>query len=190
MCPIIGLCGSHRTGKTTLAEAVSKDLAIPFFRTTTSEVFKAHGLNPADPMDFKTRLWIQDRVIDAAEQKWQKSDVSRGLITDRTPLDMLAYTLADIQGETDVDYPTLQAYSERCFQLTNALFSQLVVVQPAIPLVYEEGKAALNQAYIAHLNSLIIGLCHDRQLTIPATLLPYEVLPVPERVQFITDLIQ
>ncbi|MCL5023930.1 MAG: ATP-binding protein [Nitrospirae bacterium] len=159
----IGLCGSHRTGKTTLAEAVSRKTGIPFVKTGTSEVFKEHGMDPSLPLDFRKRLWIQHKILDAAERQWQ-AERSR-FITDRTPLDMAAYTLADVQGSTEVDFPGLERYLGRCFDSTNAYFRLLVLVQPGIPLVYEEGKAALNEAYLEHLNYLVLGLCRDDRVT-------------------------
>ncbi len=156
----IGICGSHRTGKTTLAKALAEKLEIDLAITSTSEVFKQYGLDPAQPLDFKRRLWIQQQIVQASEQIWQQSS---NFVTDRTPLDMIAYTLADIQGNTQVDFVALQAYISDCFRVANKYFSHFVILQPAIPLIYEDGKAALNQAYIEHLNSLIIGLCHDER---------------------------
>jgi hypothetical protein len=158
----LGLCGAHRTGKTTLAIAISSDLNLPFVRTTTSQVFAQLGLDPAEPMDFQTRLFVQNHVLDAAEQVWQES--ASPFISDRTPIDMIAYTFGDIQGKTDVDFNLLSQYIDRCFASTNQFFQNLAIIQPGIPLVYEEGKAALNAAYIEHINVLVIGLCSDRRL--------------------------
>jgi hypothetical protein len=158
----LGLCGAHRTGKTTLAIAISSHLNIPFVRTTTSQVFAQLGLDPAEPMDFQTRLFVQNHVLDAAEQVWQES--ASPFISDRTPIDMIAYTLGDIQGKTEVDFDLLSQYIDRCFASTNQFFQNLAIIQPGIPLVYEEGKAALNAAYIEHINILVIGLCSDRRL--------------------------
>ncbi|MBD2318102.1 AAA family ATPase [Phormidium tenue] len=158
----LGLCGAHRTGKTTLAIAISSHLNIPFVRTTTSQVFAQLGLDPAEPMDFQTRLFVQNHVLDAAEQVWQES--ASPFISDRTPIDMIAYTLGDIQGKTDVDFNLLSQYIDRCFASTNQFFQKLAIIQPGIPLVYEVGKAALNAAYIEHINVLVIGLCSDRRL--------------------------
>lgn len=159
----LGLCGAHRTGKTTLAIALADRLNIPFVRTTTSQVFAHLGLDPAEPMDFKTRLFVQNHVLDAAEQVWQNP--ATPFISDRTPIDMIAYTLGDIQGKTEVDFDLLNQYIDRCFASTNQFFQNLAIIQPGIPLVYEEGKAALNAAYIEHINILVIGLCSDRRLT-------------------------
>jgi predicted ATPase len=159
----LGLCGAHRTGKTTLAIALADRLNMPFVRTTTSQVFAQLGLDPAEPMDFQTRLFVQNHVLDAAQQVWQNS--ATPFISDRTPIDMIAYTLGDIQGKTEVDFDLLNQYIDRCFASTNQFFQNLVIIQPGIPLIYEEGKAALNAAYIEHINILVIGLCSDRRLT-------------------------
>jgi hypothetical protein len=158
----IGLCGSHRTGKTTLAEEIFTRTGIPFVRTSTSEVFREHGLDPSVPMEFTRRLWIQHKILDAAEGAWNSGH--RQFITDRTPLDMAAYTLADIQGSTAVDFRELEGYLDRCIRVTNAFFRILVLVQPGIPLVYETGKAALSEGYLEHLNFLILGLCNDDRI--------------------------
>ncbi|WP_286390433.1 AAA family ATPase [Pseudanabaena mucicola] len=158
----LGLCGAHRTGKTTLAIALADRLNMPFVRTTTSQVFAQLGLDPAEPMDFQTRLFVQNHVLDAAQQVWQNS--ATPFISDRTPIDMIAYTLGDIQGKTEVDFDLLNQYIDRCFSSTNQFFQNLAIIQPGIPLIYEEGKAALNAAYIEHINILVIGLCSDRRL--------------------------
>jgi hypothetical protein len=113
-------------------------------------------------MDFKTRLFVQNHVLDAAEQIWQESGTL--FVSDRTPIDMIAYTLGDIQGKTDVNFDLLSQYIDRCFASTNKFFQRLAIIQPGIPLIYEEGKAALNAAYIEHINILVIGLCNDLRL--------------------------
>ncbi|MFH1218100.1 MAG: AAA family ATPase [Pseudomonadota bacterium] len=179
----IGLCGSHRTGKTTLAGAMSEKAGIDFVRTTTSEVFAENGLDPASPMDFSTRIWIQHKVVNAAEAVWQQAAGS--FISDRTPIDMMAYTLADIQGKTEVDYLQLEEYFDHCYRTTNRFFSRLVVVQPAIPLVHEEGKAALNRAYMEHLNMLVMGLCCDERLQCPVLFMQRDIIDLDVRVSLI-----
>lgn len=179
----IGLCGSHRTGKTTLAQEISKQYDLEFVVTTTSEVFVANGLKPSSPMDFDTRLWIQDKIISAAEEVWSTCDGP--FITDRTPLDMLAYTLGDIQGIVTVDFEPLKKYMDRCFDVTNRYFASLCVVQPGIKLVPAPGKAALNLAYIEHLNTLVLGLCGDEQVTVPFHLLPRKTIDLQKRCEFL-----
>ena len=109
----IGLCGSHRTGKTTLAKEVSCKTGLKFIQTSTSEVFAQNGLDPSEPMDFSTRIWIQNKVVSAAEEVWKGA--GERFITDRTPIDMMAYTLADIDGASSVDFAVLSPNSSSPF---------------------------------------------------------------------------
>jgi hypothetical protein len=62
-----------------------------------------------------------------------------------------------------------------------------VVLQPAIPLVYEPGKAALNPAYMEHLNMIIQGLCHHDNLTCPAIIIKKDIIRLEERIAAIFD---
>jgi len=183
----IGLCGSHRTGKTTLAREIAGRSGLEFLQTTTSEVFSRHGLDPSAAMDFHTRLWIQHKVVEAAEKVWQGA--AGPFVSDRTPLDMMAYTLADIQGGTAVDYAELESYLDHCFAVTNSFFSDLVVIQPAIPLVHEQGKAALNLSYMEHLNVLVKGLCCDERLCCRFTLLSRVIVDLDQRAGEVLKLI-
>jgi hypothetical protein len=177
----IGLCGAHRTGKTTLAKEIASHLDIPFVQTTTSQVFANLGLDPAAPMDFATRLFVQHHVLDAAEKIWQSADYP--FVSDRTPIDMIAYTLGDIQGKTEVNFALLNQYIDRCFAITNQYFQNLVIIQPGIPLIYEEGKAALNAAYIEHINILVIGLCADSRLDAKVLCNPREAIALDIRIE-------
>ncbi|HAM51072.1 MAG TPA: AAA family ATPase [Nitrospiraceae bacterium] len=184
----LGLCGSHRTGKTTLAEAISQRMGIPFVKTGTSEVFRQHGLDPSNPLDFEKRLWIQHKILNAAERVWQSEE--KPFVTDRTPLDMAAYTLADIRGSTEVNFAELEGYLSRCFDVTNKIFKLLVLVQPGIPLVYEEGKAALNESYLEHLNFLILGLCNDARIKSIFLYIDRHTTDIENRVRTILEAIE
>lgn len=176
----LGLTGSHRTGKTSLAQVIANQTGLPFLKTSTSQVFQQHGLDPATPLEFNTRLHIQQRVLTAAVEIWQTAP--KAFVTDRTPIDFMAYTLADIQGNTEVDFVQLESYLTQCFDITDQFFTQLVIIQPAIPLVYEPGKAALNKAYMEHLNTIILGLCHDERLHCPVKVLNRQRVKMEERV--------
>lgn len=183
----IGICGAHRTGKTTLAQKFAEVSHIPFVATSVSQVFWEMGLEPAQPMDFRTRLGVQNHILDRAEALW--ANFPDRFITDRTPIDMMAYTLADIQGITEVDQPSLQKYIDRCFQITNRHFQQLVIIPPAIPLVFAEGKAALNPAYIQHIHFLILGITYSEQIKqeMKVFSLPQKSIDLEERMKFLAQ---
>ena len=168
-----------------MAEVISQRIGIPFVKTSTSEVFRQHGLDPSEPLDFKKRLWIQHEILDAAEKVWQTEQ--RQFVTDRTPLDMAAYTLADIRGFTELNFAELEGYLNRCFQVTNKLFQLIVLVQPGIPLVYERGKASLNEGYLEDLNFLVLGLCNDDRIEGTFLHIHREMIDLENRVKTILE---
>lgn len=181
----IGLTGAHRTGKTTLARGLAEKLGIEFIETSASSVFKLMGLDPAKTYDFSTRLTIQENILESFEAVYAEHSAKSLCVTDRTPLDLMAYTLAEAIGETVLpeDQARLTKYMDRCIEVTNRRFCGLVVVQPGIALVQEEGKAALNNGYIEHLNAIVLGLSVDERVKVPHFYLPRSMTAIKDRVK-------
>jgi len=180
----IGLIGAHRTGKTTLARLYAEKSGIKFLETSVSAIFRDLGYDAAVTYDFDTRLTIQEEVLKRVDAKYAEH-AGTDFITDRTPLDMAAYLMADAIG--DRVPPECQVrvaqYVNACFETTNRRFGVVLLVQPGIQLVAEEGKAAMNVAYIEHLNSLMFGLTVDERLTCHNYYMPRHVLDLEKRHQ-------
>jgi len=157
----IGLCGAHRTGKTTLAIAVSAKHRIPFTPISTTQVFRDHGFEPNQVFSIEERIKLQFKVLTHAVQIWEKAVKSDNLwICDRTPIDMAGYLLADVTGH-NLSEPLEELVSEYlydCFQFTNLYFDYLAIVPPMFPLVVEEGKGYNSTGYRTKLHYLILGL--------------------------------
>lgn len=185
---MLGLSGPHRSGKSTLAEAVSRETDIPLVLTSSSAVFRKYGVDPSKPMDFRTRLKIQNEILDNAISVWS---VENGVfITDRTPVCMLAYTLMDIKMDTDVDIEELNKYATRCYDAVNMYFCGIFIVQPGIAIVYEEGKGSLNLAYLEALNTMILGVAADQRLGCTRMFIRRENTDLSERVNIVCEAIQ
>lgn len=163
---LIGITGSHRVGKSTLAGAIAEKHSITFAETSVSAIFKDLGHDPAAGFDFATRLDIQEEILRRVDAMYGLLDPTGTAITDRTPIDFLAYTLSEANGDTvrPDDQKRLADYMTRCFDVVNRRFSTLILVQPGIPLVCAPGKAVMNAAYIEHLNSLCLGLSSDERV--------------------------
>lgn len=160
----IALTGAHRCGKTTLAKAYAEKHGVKFVATTASAVFARMGLDPAKTYDFSTRLLVQGEILKEFDAIWGEHSLEP-TITDRCPIDLLGYTMAEAIGESvkKKDQARFEQYVHDCFAVLNKRFSIVVLVQPGIPIVKAKGKAALNQAYIEHISSLMFGLMMDER---------------------------
>ena len=170
----VGLLGSHRSGKTTLARAYAEKWNIPFVETKVSDIFKELGVDPAKLNTIEDRIGIQIEILNRTCQLYQANATFGGFIADRTPLDMCAYTLAEIGNKLlpiETEKLVLK-YIASCIIETNKYFSTLLLVQPGLPLVHEEGKAAMSPSYIEHLNTLMLGLMVDSRTTVPHYYIP------------------
>ena len=161
----IGFAGSHRTGKSTLARAfVEKNKDFKLVETGISGVYSRLGLDPKAMYPFKKRLEIQRHILDELVKQYRESGLL--FVADRTPIDFIAYTLADIvrdnyDGSDDAE---LSAYIKDCYDATNIYFSVVLVVQPGIKVTEGVLKAPANMGYMEHINALVLGLTTDPRL--------------------------
>jgi len=92
MTPIrLSFTGASGTGKTTLAEWVSKQYGIPLNPVGSRSVAKLMGFdNPYDVDKAGKRGEFQHRLVEA-KREWE--DTHESFVTDRTTLDNMAYTV-------------------------------------------------------------------------------------------------
>lgn len=180
----VAFCGAHRTGKTTLVDKLAFGVhqLVPV-KTKTSQVFAENGMDPSAHYDFSQRLDIQFKILEALNKQYDEGGVS--FITDRTPFDALTYTVCDINNSTEAFHAMrIHHYVELCKESMQR-FDKIFLIQPQIDLVYEEGKASLNPAYIDHFNCVLIGLFVSHN--IPFTLMPKSCYSVERRVKFVLE---
>lgn len=188
---MIGLTGAHRTGKTTLAKKYAEKHKIPFVETSVSKIYQELGYDPSFTYDFVTRLGIQEEILQRVDAVYSRY-AGETFITDRTPLDMIAYTLADAIGDRvpESSYERLGKYVQDCYASANKRFGMILLIQPGIKLVHEEGKAALNRSYIEHLNSLIFGLTVDEKMAVYHFYMPRALTDLDERLTALESAVQ
>lgn len=181
---MIGLTGAHRVGKTSLAKEFAELRGIPFLQTSASGVFKEMGLNPAVEYPFEVRLDVQERILQAFAKQYRSMN-GQMFITDRTPIDMMAYTLAEVRPNnlTPELSTRLDEYLASCVRLTNEVFSILVIVQPGIQVVAEEGKASLEGMYIEHIANLVMGITASEAIHATHFFIPRRTLSIEKRVK-------
>lgn len=182
---MIGLAGTHRTGKTTLAKLWAEQNDIEYITPDVSGVIKTFGMECGDIKTIDDRLKIQRRLVEACDKTFlRKTGV---FITDRTPLDVAAYTMADaVQHMSKSQAEELNDIVEDCISITNATMGSIIFLQPGIPFVEERGKPPENVAYQEHIHSLTLGLAQDDRTQVSLWSVPRRVTSMEERLEAIS----
>lgn len=152
----LGFVGAQRVGKTTLGEAAASKTGLTFQPTTTKQVFDRIGRDPKIHYPIRERLSIQYEIFAELNADWEKYD---DCIFDRTPLDLLAYTEADVLRDFPTDDVTVERYMryrEMCLKAT-AKFDALIHIQPGIKVSEARLSANYCMPYMEHFNSLVLA---------------------------------
>lgn len=186
----LGLTGAHRSGKTTLAKEVSKNLDVPFIETKVSGIFEELGLDVKGDLSFDERLLVQDAMLIKCNKFWAAHNK---FITDRTPLDFIAYMLADISPKTvltkDQDN-AVSKYFMHCMNSLNINFDGIVFVPMLfnIGLTEEEGKAGTSYWNRKHVDSIIRYYMVSQLVHRPVFEIEREVQDLEERIEKVTHI--
>lgn len=176
---MIGICGCHRTGKTTLAKAmsrcVSEERYVPVEMKTAS-LLKDLGVTMKTKLKFEERLNVQDLLLKKYEEeyKWMSEDEeiirttrdrNFAYVVDRTPIDVAAYLLAEsnFQTATNISQSAVEQFKNfmsRHISVTSKYIDMLVYVPIAINVVEENDKAPCNPIFMRHIDFLIQGMIH------------------------------
>ena len=185
-------CGAHRVGKTTLARALSTELNLAFVETPTSKVAINLGIDVSKNLDFKTRIILQTAILEAYEETFSKIFKENvPWISDRSPLDALAYTLVDTYNTNYLERIEFKSfiikYQYDCIEMVNKYFQNIIHVRPGIEPVYAEGKASLSKESIYGIDSTL-ALNLENWLAAPTSpnlfKMDKDMLDLQERMEF------
>lgn len=181
---ILGLIGSHRTGKTTLAEAYAHKTGATVVKMNIGSLQKELGLASSNQSyDFDTRMDIQEHLLRRFEEIYT---AVKGLeaVADRTPLDLIGYTMLAVKDDlSEAQSDRLEKYVVDCINLTNEFFSALVLLQPGIPLTTAETSAKSCRALMEKLNFIYLGAITDERNIIPHFYIPRSMIDIDCRVK-------
>lgn len=162
----IGFVGSHRVGKTSTAEQLSKTLQehynvnLPFLKTEVSKSFSWVGVNPSDHVSFGERIVIQKEIFSKMEKFFLQT--TGGFITDRTPLDLMGYLLANIDSTTSSVFDEqVHNLKQNIHELTERVFDVLVYVPVSFPFIEEGSKVGKVYASYAYREAISRILYYD-----------------------------
>lgn len=154
------ISGSHRSGKSTLAQHIANDLGFHFWETKTAELMRTKGIAIVSDMGIEDRLRAQELLLEAfVEHIDALPFTSYPFICDRSPLDMLAYTLGEVtMHNTDPAIgERIHRYAETCLQVTRTYFDSVVIVRPLGHYAPASDKPPANLAYQWQIQFLIEG---------------------------------
>lgn len=160
-----GLSGAHRTGKTSICqelETLSKG-GVVFVPTTTSQIAEEMGFDTTKQHSFDDRMTFQWNVLISLTKVWGEAATGNDTwVTDRTPLDLIAYTLIDSHSwEFLKEYKEeLEEYKDACLSVSSKLFNHvfLLPTDGVIMEGEEANKGKNNVFYQEHLDLLYRGL--------------------------------
>lgn len=192
----IGISGAHRCGKTTLMRGLAASLNLTPVETRVGDVFKDMGLKADKQYDFDTRMAVQEEILTRLRALLSmaraESTAAKGFITDRTPMDLIAYTLAEVGPNTcdgNASAGRVLRYVRDCVAVTNEFFSTLVYLQPGIAVVHEELKGSNCAAYVEHFNSLLLGTSFYNSLKVQKMIVPRSLTDLGQRIHHIAGTI-
>lgn len=189
---LIGLSGSHRTGKTTLGIEFEKSSNYKFIQVNTSQMQKEIGFDSRNQSyDFETRMKIQNHLFSCYEQMLSQHNINDDVILDRTPLDLATYAIMSVDEDvTKEQADWLNQYITKCIMLCKKHFYAILILQPAIELVECETSAKANLACMTKFNTIILGLGSlDNSLAGLLYRLPIEIKDLNHRVNVLHNII-
>lgn len=168
---LIGLCGTHGSGKTTLIEAFEGKVVV--VKTSISAIYKEKGLNPGLPMSLDTRLDIQDEILARLLQEWAAPFADADgekitVLTDRTPMDFVGYLLCEVSGYgelTPEQNARIEEYVDKCLRISE-MFDVIIHVPIGLPMVKRDKIAAVDSiGYRLHLDMVLKGAMTSHETT-------------------------
>lgn len=148
---MLALAGAHRSGKTTLARALAAAAKVEFLETKVSGVFANLGIDPKADLPFDQRLFVQNEILRSLEVQYalRKGSV---FIADRSPLDVLGYTMAEIRRDTLDDAGRERVYDHVRYatKIIKDNLHGIALVRPLPNQVTGPGKAQACPLYMDH----------------------------------------
>lgn len=189
---LIGLSGSHRTGKTTLGIEFEKHSNYKFVQVNTCQMQAEIGFDSRNQSyDFKSRIKIQDHLFLRYEQMLNRYNNNDAVIFDRTPLDLATYAIMSVNEDvTKEQLEWLNQYIAKCIALCKKHFYAILILQPAIEPIECKTSAVANLACMMKFNALMLGLGSlDNSLSGLLYRLPIEIKDLNHRVNVLHNIV-
>lgn len=180
---MFGISGVHGSGKTTLAKELAKVYGFPYVESTARKLFADRSLDVNAPLELDERLTLQEFILEAAVRDYDR--IEGPFVTDRTPLDFLAYMMAEVSR---AGFPSTQledafiAFRENCIAALNRYFEGVIILPPGLPYVPEPGRAKESAGFAEHYTTLLIGTIAQGAVRVGGHIVAREEKGLVERV--------
>lgn len=158
---IYGLIGASGSGKSTLAQLVAEHMALTFLPTSISESAKRHGFEAVGDLSLHDRIDLQYHLLNDMVEAIRKVD--RPAILDRTPIDMIAYMLCEVNMHShkqvsDKDLIRIEDYVDECIDATQMHFAHVFFLNKLdFVAVGDKPRPPVNPAYAVHTDLVMRG---------------------------------
>jgi nicotinamide riboside kinase len=176
---IYGLCGPSGNGKSTLAKLIAESLDIAYLPVSISETARAHGYDSVGALDLTQRFDLQTKLLLAHEA--MLSAAKRPAILDRTPIDLIAYMMCEVdmhshETMTPKLAKAIEQYVEGCLALTRAHYDMIFVLGKLSTYEEDPKRPATNPAYHRHTDLVMKGAVMDLRGEVPIMSIAGEAL--------------
>lgn len=185
----IGLAGSHRVGKSTLARLIACEMDLPYIPVSVSSapVWEKSRISPADNITFAERVATQYGVLEHGMQC-----INAPGVYDRTFLDFVAYLYSNIDSTcSDLFAVEVDKFVEKCvFEMDR--FDKIIIVQPGIPVEADDikkGKTFLSMPYMDAMNNHVIATAVKYIDPSKAFIIPQGMININTRLKTAMDFI-
>ncbi|EAO1480028.1 hypothetical protein EZK69_22850 [Salmonella enterica] len=155
----IGITGAQGSGKTTLAKYIDEHYGVPYVDAGVGKLMNRLGVKVGEELPLYERLQVQMEIARHIETITRGMD---GFVIDRTPADVVAYTL-DLVGQSNEDRCIKLALDiERfCHKAAVSNFNAIVGLRPGVMLTDADRKrkqrGSLDHLYVARIDALMCG---------------------------------
>ena len=168
------IAGASGTGKTTLARAIAGELAIPYRDMSFGRIARERGYPSAvADMTINARMDMQFACLAAYEI--ELSTWEGPFVTDRSPIDMIGYVLAEVGMHANT-HPTMAArivtYVRACVDATREAIAAILVARPLGMYETSPHRPGEDAAYQTHVQLLIEGGLAQLDGSLPTIALP------------------
>jgi predicted ATPase len=158
---IYGLIGASGSGKTTLAHQAAEAMNLAFLPTSITKSAERHGFNAVGELSLHDRINLQHHLLDDMVELITKAD--RPAILDRTPVDMIAYMLCEVDMHShkrvsDKDLERVESYVDACLETTSTYFAHVFFLNRLDFVVYDDKpRPPVNPGYSLHTEIVMRG---------------------------------